>query len=328
VQGNLESESLPDHLFIAEKPSLAEAIAKARAEQKGVSASKSDGYWRVGDDAVTWLFGHMYELAYPHEYDERYKTWKLEHLPIIPAKWRRNPHKDKAKHLSVIKGLLKESKKVVNAGDAEREGQLLVDELLEEMGWDPFSDRTKRIWVSSMARKDMLVALDGMFPNRDKQNLFFSAYARQKADWAHGLNMTRLYTNLARQTGADMLVTVGRVQTPTLWLVVERDRLIEAFKPVDHYLPTGIFRHANGSFKADWRAGSSPTPPPTSRRPRRFPTRSRPCRPTARRSSGSPLSRRSRWRSPCTRSTRPPPTRVPTAATCPRPSSRTRRRAS
>jgi len=243
---------LPDHLFIAEKPALAEAIAKARAEQMGVSASKSDGSWKVGNDAVTWLFGHMYELAYPHEYDESYAKWKMEHLPIIPSRWRRNPHKDKAKHLSIIRGLLKESKYVVNAGDAEREGQLLVDELLEEMGWDPFSDRTKRIWVSSFARKDMLAALDGMFPNRDKRNLYLSAFTRQQADWAHGLNMTRLYTILARQTGADMLVTVGRVQTPTLWLVVERDRLIEAFKPVDHFLPTGMFRHANGTFKADW----------------------------------------------------------------------------
>jgi len=243
---------LPDHLFIAEKPSLAEAIAKARAEQIGATATKTEGCWKVGDDAVTWLFGHMYELAQPHEYDERYKTWRIDDLPIIPTKWRRTPHKDKAKHLAFIRNMLKSSQFVVNAGDAEREGQLLVDELLEEMGWDPFGDRTKRIWVSSMARKDMLAALESMFPNRDKRNLFQAAFARQCADWAHGLSLTRLYTVLARQTGADMLVTVGRVQTPTLWLVVDRDRQIENFKPTDHYLPNGLFRHANGTFKADW----------------------------------------------------------------------------
>lgn len=243
---------MPDHLFIAEKPSLAEAIATARAEMLGVDASKKNGYWAVGPDAVTWLFGHMYELAKPEEYDPGFKRWSLDTLPIVPSRWRRNPHEKNAQHLSGIRGLLKSSKIVVNAGDAEREGQLLVDELLEEMEWDPFGERTKRIWVSSMARKDMLKALHEMFPNRNKQDLFKAAVMRQRADWLHGLNLTRLFTILARRTGADMVVSVGRVQSPTLKLVVDRDREIANFKPVDHYLPNGVFTHVNGSFKADW----------------------------------------------------------------------------
>lgn len=243
---------MPEHLYIAEKPSLAEAIAKARASILGVKAQKGQGSWTVGNDAVTWLFGHMYELANPDDYDASLKQWKIEHLPIIPDKWRRSPHKDKAAHLKIIKELLKNSKYVVNAGDAEREGQLLVDELLEEMGWDPFSSKTKRVWVSSMAEKDVIKAINDQFPNVDKRNLSIAAVLRQRADWLHGLNLTRMYTILARNSGANMLISVGRVQTPTLKLVVDRDREIESFKPVDHYLPTGLFKHENGSFRADY----------------------------------------------------------------------------
>jgi DNA topoisomerase-3 len=239
-------------LFIAEKPALAEVIAKARADQLGVRASKGNGSWTVGPDSVTWLFGHMYELANPGEYDESWKKWEMSTLPMIPDRWKRSAHKDKRPHLSLIKELMSKAKVVVNVGDAEREGQLLVDELLEEMGWNPFSDKTKRVWVSSFAAKDLQAALDGMFPNKDKENLSKAAMMRQRADWLHGINMTRLYTILARNSGADMLVSVGRVQSPTLKIVVDRDREIEAFKPTDHYLPSGMFRHENGSFRADW----------------------------------------------------------------------------
>src|SRR5690606_32746420 len=86
----------------------------------------------------------------------------------------------------------------------------------------------------------------------EKKNLYTAAVLRQRADWLHGLNLTRMYTILARNSGANMLISVGRVQTPTLKLVVDRDREIEAFKPVDHYLPSGIFKHENGSFRADY----------------------------------------------------------------------------
>lgn len=243
---------MPEHLYIAEKPSLAEALAKARASILGVKATKGQGSWTVGNDSITWLFGHMYELVNPDDYDPSLKQWKMEHLPIIPDRWRRAPHKDKAAHLKIIKDLLKNTKYVVNAGDAEREGQLLVDELLQEMGWDPFSNQTKRVWVSSMAEKDVVKAINEQFPNANKKDLFTAAFLRQRADWLHGLNMTRMYTILARNSGANMLISVGRVQTPTLKLVVDRDREIENFKAVDHYLPSGIFKHENGSFRADY----------------------------------------------------------------------------
>ena len=241
-----------EHLFIAEKPSLAEAVAKARAVQKGVAASKQRGYWEVGDDKVCWLFGHMYEQFAPPDYDGRFKQWNLDHLPIVPETWRLKVVEDKKDHISGIATLLKGAKNVVNAGDAAREGQLLVDEVLIENGWDPFSDKTLRLWVSSVAQKDLIKALEGMQGNKTKQHLYEAAVCRSRADWLHGMNMTRLYSIKARHAGSDQMVSVGRVQTPTLALVVNRDLEIKNFKPVDHYLPMGRFVHENGKFTANY----------------------------------------------------------------------------
>ncbi len=239
-------------LFIAEKPSLAKEIAQALGEKNGVRAEKGNGAWTVGEDKVTWLFGHMYEQFTPPDYDIKFKQWSIGDLPIVPDKWKLKVSKDKADHIRTINQLIKGAKSVVNAGDAAREGQLLVDEVLVEAGWDPFSDKTHRLWVRSVARKDLLEALGEMNLNQSKEALYNSAVCRQRADWLHGLNLTRLYSIKARQAGADQMISVGRVQTPTLKLVVDRDLEIKNFKAVDHYLPSGIFVHEKGKFKANW----------------------------------------------------------------------------
>lgn len=241
-----------DNLFIAEKPSLAEEVAKARADQLGATAVKTNGYWHVGADVVTWLFGHMYETAKPDVYDQRYKTWNVEDLPIIPAKWQLIPDAGKRDHIATIKALLGKAKGIVNAGDAGREGQLLVDELLIENGVDPFASNVRRLWVRSVVRKDLLDALNSMALNEARRPLYWAAVGRQRADWLLGMNLSRLYTKLAERGGARVTISVGRVKTPTLKLVVDRDREIESFKPVNHFLPTVRFRHANGTFAASW----------------------------------------------------------------------------
>lgn len=244
---------MAEYLIIAEKPSLAGEVAAAYGEHVGAKPRKNGGYWEVGNAQVTWLFGHMYDQAPPPVYNPRYKSWNLADLPIIPDTWKLLPYKDKKDHIAVIAKLLKSAKNVVNAGDAAREGQLLVDELLIENGWDPFSANTFRLWVRSVARQDLLAAIRGMFPNAEKRNLFESALCRSRADWLHGMNMSRLFTKLAGDAGAqDVLISVGRVQTPTLKLVVDRDLEIENFKPVDHYKPKITFAHENGKFVATW----------------------------------------------------------------------------
>lgn len=255
---------MPELFFIAEKPSLAKTIAEVRGRMLGVPVSKKPDYFTVGPDAVTWLYGHVYELVAPEGYDERFKQWRIEDLPVIPSTWKREMKKARGKdkraskendaklfaHLKVISQVLKTARIVVNSGDPEREGQLLVDELLIEMGWDPFAPNTKRFWSQSLTEKEVAKNIEAIFPNAEKEDLFKAAFARQKADWLHGLNMTRLYTGMARRGGADMLVSVGRVQTPTLKLVVDRDREIANFKPTDHFRPSGFFVHENGRFAA------------------------------------------------------------------------------
>ena len=246
-----------DHLFIAEKNSLAVEVAEARAQQLGVSMQKSRTHIVVGSDAVTWLSGHMYENAPPEAYDPKYQSWTIAHLPIVPDRWKLVVGKDrdgkqKTDKVREVGDLIKQAKRIVNVGDPGREGQLLVDEVLHEVRRDPFADDVFRLWITDLSASKKVEALKAMFPNAQKRTLSESALCRQRADWLHGMNMTRLYTGLVRRAGGthDKPISVGRVQTPTLRLVVDRDREIARFKAVDHYLPTGRFKHANGEFSA------------------------------------------------------------------------------
>jgi DNA topoisomerase-3 len=246
-----------DHLFICEKASLSESVAEARAAQTGQKARKEGGTWRVGDDAFFSLSGHIYEQARPEDYDPGLKEWSIATLPIFPSKWKLVPGKDRQgkPHIAKIKEintLMKDARTLVGVGDPGREGQLLVDEVIVEAGMDPFAPNVLRMWFSDMSMAKRIEALEGLFPNIEKRTLYLSALARQRADWCHGMSLTRAYTVLARQGGGNFNgpLSVGRVQTPTLKLVVDRDREIAKFVAVDHYLPTGTFRHANGTFAA------------------------------------------------------------------------------
>ena len=239
-------------LFIAEKPSLAEAIAKALAKTEGKKAIKiASKHWEIGNIKVAWLFGHMLENAQPEAYGD-YKRWSLDTLPIIPNKWKMQGIKGKSDHIKHLKSLVKEADILVNAGDAGREGQLLVDELIEYFGRDPFADDVKRMWVSSVLESDLIQAIKSLFPNSEKEPLYRAALARSHLDWLHGMNLTRLYTIKAQQTGSQGVVSVGRVQTPTLKLLVDRDLKIENFKAIDYFEPTVQFEHSKGRFTATW----------------------------------------------------------------------------
>ena len=222
----------------------------------GVRAVKGNGFWSIGsgEEKVTWFFGHMFELAEPKAYGAQWEKWSLASLPIQveDQKWQLVIPDDKKSQVSKVRELAEHSQSIVNCGDAGREGELLVSEAVYEFGIDAYGPNIKRLWVQSMARKDMLAALNNLLPSVDKKGLYDAAVSRQRADWSHGLNFTRLFTLLARNSGANATISVGRVQTPTLRLVVDRDRERLRFKPTDHYLPTIMFRHANGTFRASW----------------------------------------------------------------------------
>ena len=207
-------------LFIAEKPSLGRAIADVlpKPHQRG------DGFIKCGnDDVVTWCVGHLLEQAEPDAYDPKFKQWRLEHLPIIPEKWILLPRKEVADVL-------------VNAGDPDREGQLLVDEVFSYANLSAEKrDGILRCLISDLNPSAVEKAVQKLQPNRHFIPLAISALARARADWLYGINMTRAYTIRGRQVGYDGVLSVGRVQTPVLGLIVRRDLEIENFQPKDFY---------------------------------------------------------------------------------------------
>ncbi|BCM78171.1 DNA topoisomerase III [Aeromonas caviae] len=239
-------------LFIAEKPSVAKAIASELGQ-----TGKGDGWIQCGSDKITWCFGHMLELAEPDEYtpddvprnDKGKKIWRVEELPIVPSEWILQPKDDAKAQLNTIGRLLKEATVIVNAGDPDREGQLLVDEVLEHFGCHK---PVQRFWVSAQDSVSVRRGLDALKDNATYRGWADAAKGRSRADWLIGMNLSRAYTLRAQRGGSRSLLTIGRVQTPTLNLVVMRDREIEAFKPIPYHKIAAEIRHAGGSFIAAW----------------------------------------------------------------------------
>ena len=220
-------------LFIAEKPSLARAIADVLPKPH----SRGDGFIKCGEnDYVTWCVGHLLEQAEPEAYNPIFKQWRLEHLPIIPDKWQLIPRKDVAKQLKTLEKLIHQADELVNAGDPDREGQLLVDEVFSYANLSVEKrDQIKRCLISDLNPSAVEKAVQKLQPNRNFIPLATSALARARADWLYGINMTRAYTIRGRQAGYHGVLSVGRVQTPVLGLIVRRDFEIEHFQPKDFF---------------------------------------------------------------------------------------------
>ena len=236
-------------LFIAEKPSLGRAIADVLPKPH----KKGEGYIETAQgDVVTWCIGHLLEQAEPDAYDAAYKQWRMEQLPIIPAQWQLVAKPKTRSQLTVIKGLIKRADCVVNAGDPDREGQLLVDEVIDFLGY-PKSRPVQRCLISDLNPPAVRRALEGLRDNKEFVPLAVSALARSRADWLYGINMTRAYTLLGRKAGCSALLSVGRVQTPLLGLVVRRDLEIEAFVPKPFYeVLAHVATAGNERFCAKW----------------------------------------------------------------------------
>lgn len=246
-------------LFIAEKPSVAKAIAA----ELGVT-KRAEGYIECGKDIVTFCFGHLLEYADPDSYlpndipmtSTGKKRWRMQDLPIFPKKWIINPKADTGakKQLKIIGDLLKKADNIVNAGDPDREGCLLVDEILD------FYKNTKpvmRFWASAQDSTSIQKALANLKNNSEFKGWTMAANGRAQADWLVGMNLSRAYTLTAQEHGQKALITIGRVQTPTLSLVVNRDIEIENFKPKNFYNIFAELQHENGKFKAKWQAAEN-----------------------------------------------------------------------
>ena len=225
-------------LFIAEKPNLGKAIAR------GLGGGRTEqGCIRCGDNIVTWCFGHLLEPAYPEAYCPEYAQWRREHLPIIPSSWKYVVKRTSKAQLDTIGKLLRDAASVVHAGDPDREGQLLVDEVLEHFR---YRGPVFRIWLPSLDDRSVSIALGNITDNSANAPLRDAARARMMADWLVGINATRALTITGRENGRTEVLSLGRVQTPTLALVVARDREIAHFKPSDYFVLRASIIHPHG----------------------------------------------------------------------------------
>ncbi|WP_235042141.1 DNA topoisomerase III [Vreelandella profundi] len=232
-------------LIIAEKPSLAQAIAEALPG----TSKREDGAVVCGDTTVTWCLGHLLEQAPPEAYDAADKQWRLDRLPIVPQQWKLMPRSKARGQLAVIRKLIKQATDVVHAGDPDREGQLLVQEVIEYM---KYRGPVQRLLISDLNKPAVSRALAKLRPNTDYQPLFEAAQARSRADWLYGINLTRAWTLTGRQAGHDGVLSVGRVQTPVLGLIVRRDNAIRDFVPHPFYPLWVDLKVAQGQLRAWW----------------------------------------------------------------------------
>ncbi|VTS12854.1 DNA topoisomerase 3 [Streptococcus pseudoporcinus] len=211
-------------LVIAEKPSVAISIAKVIGAK-----NKKDGYYEGNGYRVSWCVGHLIQMANPDSYDEKYVKWSMTDLPIIPKEYKYEVAKSTKKQFTILKKLMndKEIDTVINACDAGREGESIFRLVYNEA---KCKMKMQRLWISSMEDSAIKEGFDNLKDGEDYDNLFESAQARAIADWLVGMNISRLYSCLYKQN-----YSVGRVQTPTLAMIVKRDDEIANFKKEKYY---------------------------------------------------------------------------------------------
>ncbi|WP_245637534.1 DNA topoisomerase 3 [Eikenella halliae] len=234
-------------LFLCEKPSQAKDIGKVL----GVLGGRDNGFFRKGNTAVTWCFGHMLANAMPAAYGEIYADFgNTDALPLLPDKWLMEVSDSAAKQFKVIRTLLAEADEVVIATDADREGEVIGREILEYCG---YRGKVSRFWTSGLDAASVKKALGKIMPGGKTETLYQAGLARSRADWLVGMNLSRAYTAAyAEGRGKAHTLSVGRIQTPTLALVVRRDAAIDTFKPYPYYTLRAVFQVASGSFEALW----------------------------------------------------------------------------
>ncbi|GHG59290.1 DNA topoisomerase 3 [Alishewanella longhuensis] len=238
-------------LYIAEKPSLGRAIAAVMPKPQ----HKEQGCIRLANgDVVSWCIGHLLEQAEPEDYDPQFKKWQAAHLPIVPEQWQLKARKGCTTQLKLLKQLIKQADQLVHAGDPDREGQLLVDEVLAWAGASHAKiAATQRLLINDLNPAAVSRALAQMKPNNDFKPLSVSALARSRADWLYGLNLTRAYTLQGQKGGYKGVLSVGRVQTPVLGLVVRRDNDIADFVSKSFYQVLAHLQTETGEpFTALW----------------------------------------------------------------------------
>ena len=231
-------------VFLCEKPSQGKDIARVLG-----AGQRGNGCYSGAGVVVTWCIGHLVEAVPPEGYGEQYKRWAIEQLPILPERWRVEPKAATAAQFKVVQQLVAKAGELVIATDADREGEMIAREIIDLCG---YRGPIQRLWLSALNDASIRKALGALKPSAETLPLYFSALARSRADWLIGMNLSRLFTLLGRQAGYSGVLSVGRVQTPTLKLVVDRDREIARFVCVPFWAIEVALSHAGQSFVASW----------------------------------------------------------------------------
>ncbi|WP_069865584.1 DNA topoisomerase III [Pseudomonas citronellolis] len=231
-------------VYLCEKPSQGKDIARVLGvRQRGTGCYTSAG------TVVTWCIGHLVEAVPPEGYGERYKRWSLDDLPIIPKRWRVEVKASTATQFKIVKQLLASATELVIATDADREGEMIAREIIDLCS---YRGPIQRLWLSALNDASIRKALGALKSSNETLPLYYSALARSRADWLIGMNLSRLFTLLGRQAGYTGVLSVGRVQTPTLRLVVERDRESARFVSVPYWVIEVALSAGGQPFISSW----------------------------------------------------------------------------
>lgn len=223
-------------IILAEKPSQARAYVQAFQ-----NSTKKQGYFDVSDPVlpentkVTFGFGHLVELATPDEYDSKYKKWALANLPIFPEKYKFVVGADKKKQFGIVKELLNQADTIIVATDSDREGENIAWSIMTKSGIDLKSKTLKRLWINSLEKEAILDGFKNLKDGWDYYPAYQEAQTRQISDWLVGMNGSPLYTLLLQKAGVKGVYSIGRVQTPTLYMIYQRDLAIKNFKPEPYF---------------------------------------------------------------------------------------------
>jgi len=219
---------------IAEKPSVAREIATVLGAN-----TKHDGYYEGNGYAVTYTFGHLCTLMEPNDYKPHWKSWDLNNLPMLPEKFKTKVVSNSGiqKQFKIVKRLFDSAEVVINCGDAGQEGELIQRWVLDQAD---YKGKVERLWISSLTTEAIKEGFESLKPSEDYDNLYYAGFSRAIGDWLLGMNATRLYT--VKHGGYKQVLSVGRVQTPTLAMVVNRFKDIENFKPQPYWELQTLYR--------------------------------------------------------------------------------------
>ncbi len=243
-------------LLITEKPSVAMEFAKALK----ITTKRKDGYLESDNWIITWCVGHLVTMSYPEKYDEKLKFWRLDTLPFIPEEWKYEIIPQVAKQFNIVQSLLQREdvEEIYNAGDSGREGEY-IQRLVFMMAKPNPKSKIKRVWIDSQTEEEILRGIREAKDSKEYDSLSDSAYLRAKEDYLIGINFSRLLSIIYGRTLASKInedkasISVGRVMTCVLGMVVSREREIRNFVKTKYYKIVGLFGNKESQFKAEWK---------------------------------------------------------------------------